>query len=98
MPDEDSTETPLFGVPSHAAKPSTVVDEPVDNDEPESVQMHIAAPWRFSSFQTPALPGVTLTPEWQSYPRDVAETLYHEARRCGFTVSSSVDFSTEGGK
>lgn len=105
MPDDYSEEAPLFGLPSESAEvdsvpdaePSTAVDEPVD----DGVQMHLAAPWRFSSFSTPALPGVTLTPEWRTYDRETAETLYREARRSGFTVSSSVDFSaptTEGGK
>lgn len=107
MPEENGDDTPLFGaLPSQEpegdsvsdAGPSTDVDEPVDDG---NVQMHLAAPWRFSEFRTPALPGVTLTPAWQSYDRETAATLYHEARRSGFIVSSSFDFSAptiEGGQ
>lgn len=102
MPDEDSNEAPLFGAHTavDSATPDTAPVEEVPTEDDGMVQMAIAAPWRFSAFKTPVLPGVTLTPEWQSYDRETAEALYHEARRSGFTVSSSVDFSaptTEGG-
>lgn len=106
-PDEPSTfpsdlptldPTPLEGLGSGVAVPAepahAAADVPAEAvADADSVQMCISAPWRYSSFSTPAVPGYTLTPEWQSYPRDVAQKLYSEAVRCSFTVSASEDLT-----